>query len=181
MLQIIVPGGEYFDEDKQEFFQKSEQKLNLEHSLVSISKWESKWHKPFLSDRYPKTDTEVIDYIRCMTTTQNVDPLVYTRLSNNNLEAINSYINDKMTATWFNEIGNHKSSSEVLTNELIYYYMFTFGIPIECQKWHLNRLLTLIRIFVEKNKPPRKMSKNEAIRKQRELNAKRRQAWKSNG
>lgn len=146
---------EYYDEVKNEFVYTKEQTLQLEHSLVSLSKWESKWHKPFLSPD-DKSSEEVIDYVKCMTITQNVKPEVYNYLTKGNLEDINNYIDNPMTATTFNS--ERKSPSrEIITSEIIYYWMITLNIPFECQKWHLNRLLTLIKVCNIKSNPPKKM------------------------
>ncbi|MGB4293547.1 MAG: hypothetical protein WBJ37_11785, partial [Bacteroidales bacterium] len=145
MLQITIPAVELWDERKQEFVTTKEQTLQLEHSLVSISKWESKWCKPFLS-KQEKTSEETLDYIKCMTITQNVDPEVYNYLTNKNIEEINNYINAPMTATYFSDEKTSKTSREQVTAELIYYWMIALNIPFECQKWHLNRLLTLIKV-----------------------------------
>ena len=134
MLQITIPAREVaYDEVKNEFCYTKEWTLQLEHSLVSISKWESKWHKPFL-DKKEKTAEEIIDYIRCMTITQNVDPEVYNNLTKDNISAIIAYIDDPMTATWFNDDKNKKPARrEILTNELIYYAMCSYNIPVEFQ------------------------------------------------
>ena len=141
MLKITVPSSEQWDESKQEFVYTKECTLELEHSLVSLSKWESKWCKPFNS-KTDKTYEETIDYIRCMTLNSNVDPSVYSCLTNENINEINNYIEALMTATWFSKESQGKSNSEQITAELIYYWMIALGIPFECQKWHLNRLLT---------------------------------------
>jgi hypothetical protein len=180
MLKITIPAGELWDEVREEFVYKEEQKLQLEHSLVSLSKWESKWCKPFLSKK-EKTLEETIDYIRCMTLTQNVKPEVYYRLTNENLEAVNKYIQAPMTATWFNEQKNARRSSEQVTSELIYYWMIALNIPFECQKWHLNRLLTLIRVCNIKNQPPKKRSKREIMSRNAALNAARCKQLGTNG
>lgn len=134
MLQIIIPSKELFDEKNQEFIHIKETKIQLEHSLVSISKWESKWKKPFISRTKmdKKTNEEIIDYIRCMTITQNVDPMVYSILTNKNIEDIINYIDDPMTATTIFR-SNKSVNKETLTSELLYYYMFSCGIPLECQ------------------------------------------------
>ena len=174
MLQITIPASELWDEENQKFIHTKEQTLVLEHSLVSLSKWESKWHKPFISNN-KRTTEETIDYVRCMTITQNVDQRVYLVLTHENIEQVNKYIDDKMTATWFTEKSKGKSSSEQITNELIYYWMISMNIPFECQKWHLNRLLTLIRVCNEKNQPQKKMSKRDTLNQYRSLNAARRQ------
>lgn len=181
MLRITVPAGEGWDEAKQEFVDlKPAQTLSLEHSLVSLSKWESKWCKPFVSTK-DKTSEEMIDYIKCMTLTQNVSDDVYNRLSTENIRQINEYINAPMTATWFNERKNGSRCSEQITSELIYYWMIALNIPFECQKWHLNRLLTLVRICNIKNQPSKKMSRNEILSQNAALNAARRKQLNSRG
>lgn len=181
MLRITIPATELWDESKEEFINIKEQTLQLEHSLVSLSKWESKWCKPFLG-KDEKTDEETIDYIRCMTITQNVDPIVYNFIPNDIREQISKYINAPMTATWFNEeLKGGQGSPEQITSELIYYWMISFNIPFECQKWHLNRLLTLVRICNVKNKPPKKISTNTRMSKQSALNAVRRKQFNTKG
>lgn len=162
-----------FDESTQEFIESKEQTLQLEHSLVSLSKWESKWHKAFLSKR-EKTFEETIDYIRCMTITKNVDPSVYFNLSKENIEAINRYIEDPMTATYIAEDPNGSIGGDVVTSELIYYWMISLNIPQECQKWHLNRLLSLIKVCNVKNMPAKKMSQSELMRRHSAINEARR-------
>lgn len=180
MLTITVPARELFDEKTQTFLSSKEQTLELEHSLVSLSKWESKWCKPFLS-KEEKTMDETIDYIKCMTMTPNVDPNVYNSLSNNNIRDINNYISAPMTATTFSEHIKQSRSNETTTSELIYYWMISFNIPMECQDWHLNRLLTLIRVCNVKNSPPKKMGKRDLINKYADLNAARRKQFNSKG
>lgn len=179
MLTIVVPEREYFDDNKNEFVHTKEVTLQLEHSLVSLSKWEAKWNKPFLSSN-DKTDEEILDYIRCMTITQNVDKSVYYRLSKENIEKINNYINLPMTATTFSD-RNASRNKETITAEIVYYWMIALNIPFECQKWHLNRLLTLVKVCSIKNAPPKKMSKNEIFSRNRALNASRRKALGSRG
>lgn len=180
MLQITIPAAEQWDATKQEFFNTTEQTLQLEHSLISLSKWESKWCKSFLSSN-DKTDEEVVDYIRCMTLTQNVRPEVYYSLTSDNIDQVTDYINAPMTATTFNDRGQKAKRREVITSELIYYWMVCHNIPFECQKWHLNRLLALIRVCEIKNTPAKKMSKNEIIRRNASLNAARRAKLNSKG
>ena len=181
MLQITIPAIDMFDEQKQEFVSTKEQTLCLEHSLVSLSKWESKWHKPFLS-KEPKTNEETIDYIKCMTITQNVDPNIYLCLTRENIEQVNQYIKDPMTATWFSEESKRGASSrEQTTSKLIYYWMIALNIPFECQKWHLNRLLTLIRVCNIKNQPPKKMSRRDIMSRNSAINAARRKKYNSKG
>ena len=180
MLQITIPSTELWDERKEEFVYVKEKTLQLEHSLVSLSKWESKWNKSFLSSS-DKTNEEIIDYIRCMTITQNVDPEVYTRLKNNVIKQIYDYINAPMTATVISDTKRGGSSREVITSELIYYWMIALNIPFECQKWHLNRLLTLIRVCEIKNTPPKSMNRREIMNRNAALNAARRKQFNTKG
>lgn len=181
MLKIIVPSKESYDESKNEFIYSKEQSLNLEHSLVSLSKWESKWHKPFLTNRSQKNMEEVRDYIRCMTLTQNVDPKVYLNLTPDNYKEIQKYIDDPMTATTFSNTKIGPPNPEIITSELIYYWMIAYQIPVEFEKWHLNRLLTLIKVCSIKNTPPKKMNKGDIIKHNTALNAARRKAYHTNG
>ena len=180
MLRITIPAVEQWDERKQEFVTTNEQTLSLEHSLVSLSKWESKWCKAFLT-KQEKTFEETLDYIKFMTLTQNVDPEVYNYLTNENISEINRYIEAPMTATYFSEDKNIKTSREQITAELIYYWMISLNIPFECQKWHLNRLLTLIKVCNIKNTPPKKRSKKEIISRNTALNAARRKQLNTKG
>lgn len=180
MLQITVPAGEFFDEETNEFVIVKEQTLQMEHSLVSLSKWEAKWNKAFLG-KSEKSTEEMIDYFKCMTITKNVDPLVYLCLSQENIDAISQYINAPMTATTIREIQHGPSSRETVTSELIYYWMISLNIPFECQKWHLNRLITLIRVCQVKTQPPKKMSRGEVMRQNASLNAARRRKLHSRG
>lgn len=174
MLEIHVPiTPEKWDEKKEEFIPPKTVKLQLEHSLISLSKWESKWHKPFFS-REEKSPEETIDYIKCMTLTQNVKPEIYDLLTESNVDDIQNYIGDSMTATTFSEKNSGKGSREIVTSELVYYWMVALNIPFECQKWHINRLLTLIRVCNVKNGPPKKRSGNELINHHRAVNAARR-------
>ena len=182
MLQLKIPKAEFFDEKKQKFIRIEAQTLQLEHSLVSISKWESKWHVPFIGDK-KKTSAQSLDYVRCMTLTQNVDPLVYRVIPNSIMQQIRDYIDNPMTATWFSEEQERRfrSKFEVVTSEIIYYWMIASGVPFECQKWHFNRLLTLLKVCGEKNKPQKKMSQRAILERNARLNAKRRAAMKSKG
>lgn len=180
MISIIIPSSEDWDEVNQQFVSTKEQHLRLEHSLVSISKWESKWHKPFYSNK-TKTDEEIIDYVRCMTLTQNVSPDVYWHLTKENMDAIVEYIEDPMTATTFTQKNPHGGNGEGVTSELIYYWMITLGIPFECQKWNINRLLTLIRVCNVKNQPSKKMSHRDLMSRNAALNAARRKRLNTHG
>lgn len=156
MLQITIPAyDKYWDDVTEHFVNIKEQTLCLEHSLISISRWEAKWHKPFMSEAQ-KTNEELIDYIKCMTMNQGVDPLVYQYIPESELSKIQAYIDDDHTATWFNEERinreNKRRRKEILTSEVIYYYMITLNIPVQFEKWHLGRLMTLIKVCNEKNK-----------------------------
>lgn len=180
MLQIEVPlTKENWDDEKEEFIEPECQTLQLEHSLVSLSKWESKWRKPFTSSN--KTDEEILDYIKCMTITENVDPDVYDHLSEENVKAVKDYIDNPMTATTFRKDDKSQGSSEIVTSELIYYWMIASNIPFECQNWHLNRLLTLIRVCSIKSSPPKKLSKREIMSRNAALNAARKQQMNTKG
>lgn len=159
MLKITIPGAELFDEDTGEFISTKETSLTLEHSLVSVSKWESKWEHPFIGRKL--TTEESIDYIQCMTLTQNVDPLIYKNIPAEIIQNVVDYIDSKQTATWFGKDKNKSSNRKAVTSEVIYYWMILCGIPFECQKWHLNRLLTLIRVCQEESKPNKKMTAQE--------------------
>jgi hypothetical protein len=181
MLEITIPAVEAYDEVNNEFITViNEQTLRLEHSLVSLAKWESKWRKPFLSQKQ-RTLEETIDYVKCMTITQNVDPMVYQCLNNSHIKQINDYIENPMTATTFVKEQGGKSNGERVTAELIYYWMISLNIPVEFQKWHLNRLLTLIKVCSIKNQPPKKMSRNEILSRNAALNAQRRQQLNTKG
>ena len=180
MLQITIPGIELWDESREIFTQTKEQTLQLEHSLVSLSKWESKWGKAFLS-KQEKTYEETIDYIKCMTITQNVDPNIYNCLSKSIIDKITEYIEAPMTATYFSKEQSSGNSREQVTSELIYYWMIALNIPFECQKWHLNRLLTLIRVCNIKNQPPKKMSKRAIMSRNAAINAARRKQLNTKG
>ena len=179
MLRLIVPEKELYDERTGLFVRTKKQVLQLEHSLVSLSKWESKWHKPFLS-KNDKSGEEMLDYIRCMTIKQNVPDEVYFALDTNELAKINDYLNDSMTATTITK-QQGKSRGEIITSEIIYYWMISLQIPFECEKWNLNRLLTLIEVCNIKNSPGKKMSKSEIMRRNRTLNAARKQQLHTRG
>jgi hypothetical protein len=179
VLTIVVSGVEMFNDTTQEFTTEGDVVLELEHSLVSLSKWESKHEKPFLGSD-DKTIEEVLEYVKFMTLTK-VPEETFSRLSEANVEEINNYINAKMTATWFNDQPGTPQSREVITAELIYYWMIAFQIPFECETWHLNRLFTLIRVCNIKQSKPKKMSRAEIAARNRELNAQRRAQFKTKG
>lgn len=183
MIEIIVPETEIFNESDNTFHKIKETKLQLEHSLISVRKWEAKWHKPFLeSDE--KTLVEILDYTRCMTINKGVDPLVYSFLPAEAITKIVDYIKDSMTATWFkdnNNVGAAKTKNEVITAEIIYYWMICLHIPAEYEKWHLNQLLTLIKVVSIKSSGPQKMDKAKASQMRRSLNQARRAKYKSKG
>ena len=182
MLTIEIPiSPEGWDEAKQEFVESRTQSLQLEHSLISLSKWESKWHKPFFSTK-EMTDEETLDYIKCMTLTKNVKPDVYNHITRENMNDVVNYIGDPMTATTFYKDEKGANNRETVTSELIYYWMIASNIPFDpCQKWHLNRLITLIRVCGIKNTPPKKRSSREIMSRNAALNAARRQQMNSKG
>ena len=177
MLPIVVPRTKFFDESTNRFITVKEQKLTLEHSLVSISKWESKWEKAFLK-RGPETAEETLDYIRCMTITQNVAPITYYAITEENINEILEYIDKPMTAS--HVLMPESKSNEVVTSELIYYWMISFGIPFECQKWHLNRLLSLIKVCNAKS-GGNNFSKDEILKMNHKLNEQRKRKYHTRG
>lgn len=177
MLTVTIPDYNGFDEETQEFITVKGATLQLEHSLISLKKWEQKWHIPFLDKRTAKTNEQMLDYIRCMTINPNVDNEVYKIIPPSIAKEIVEYIDDPMTATWFSDskvVGAQKSTSEVVTAEIIYYWMIALNIPVEFQKWHLNSLLTLIRVVNIKNQPDKKMGNKEWASQRSALNAMRR-------
>lgn len=182
MLTIVIPGNaELYNEITNEFIPASNDiTLKLEHSLVSLSKWESKWCKPFLTNKEKSTE-ETLDYIKCMTLTQNVDDETYSRLTEQNIAQIRDYIQAPMTATTFRKEENSKNNREQITSELIYYWMLSLNIPVEFQKWHLNRLLTLIRVCNVKNQPANKRSQSAIANDYAALNAARRKQLNTKG
>lgn len=187
MLIINIPSGEFFDENKNEFITTPEYTLHMEHSLVSISKWEAEWEKPFLDANGQRTPEETISYIKYMTFEQNIPDEVFNNLPIDIQKKIDAYIEKKMTATWFRdeeEANKALRRREIITSEIIYYWMVELNIPVEFQKWHINRLLTLIKVCNEKHKEAsgdKKMSKADIIARNRALNMKRRAAMKSKG
>jgi hypothetical protein len=183
VLTLIVPlSEELYDEEKEEFVEPVTFTLELEHSLASLSKWESREEKPFLG-KDEKTNEQTLAYIRDMVLTPDVPEEVFEKFSPENLTAVNDYISAKMTATWFRELEPTRrgNSSEVITAELIYYWMVSLQIPFEAQYWHLNRLITLVRVCNEKNKPAKKVNRQTAAQRQRELNAQRRAQFGTRG
>lgn len=171
MLTITIPELELFNEETNEFYTLDAVRLDLEHSLVSLSKWESKWEKPFLGDK-EKTTEETLWYIRAMVITPDVPEEVFRRITSANIDDIHKYISAKMTATWFREDTNPTGPHQVVTAEILYYNMIKLGIPFECENWHLNRLITLIRVINQKDAPPKKMSPSELAKIKAERRAK---------
>lgn len=181
MLTLHIQKTKLFNEKDDTFIHVKEQTLQMEHSLISLAKWESKWNKPFLS-KQEKTFEETIDYIKCMTLTQNVDPNVYKCLTNAQVQQINDYISAPMTATTISdEAGSSKASREIITAEVIYYWMIALNIPDRFEKWHLNRLLMLIRVCNAKNTPPKKRSQRDIANSYKAINEANRKRFKSKG
>lgn len=180
MLEIELPGGELYDEIKEEFIELKRKTIQLEHSLISISKWESKWKKPFLDENLKLTTEQFIDYILCMCVTKNVSEFDLKYLSNDTMDKISEYMKELRTATWFNE-NDKRVSHDVVTSEILYYQMFKLGIPIECEKWHLSRLITLIRIYSAKDSNTKKMSRKEVMAHNRALNEARKKKYGTKG
>lgn len=183
MLKIHIPARDEWSEKDERFITTKAIALQLEHSLISIAKWEAKWHKPFLG-KDNKSEEEILDYIKCMTITQDVDPEIYKYLPKDAIQKILDYIDDPMTATWFSNSDEKNGGSglkEVVTAEIIYYWMITLNIPIQFEKWHLNRLITLIRVINIKNAPPKKMSKKDVLARNARINAARRAQHNTKG
>lgn len=180
MLKLTVPAIESYDEKNEVFINTEEVTLELEHSLFSLSKWEATWEKPFLGLE-EKTTEETLGYIYAMTMTPDVPPEVYQNLTEEHLKLVNNYIDAKMSATWFTDKPSSKGKREIITSEIIYYWMVTFNIPFECQHWHLSRLFTLIKVCNQKNQPEKKMSKAEMIAQRNMLNAQRKAEMKTSG
>lgn len=196
MLTLNIPAKQSWNAKTEEFVYSEPVTLKLEHSLLSLAHWESNWNIPFLSNLDKLTVEQWLDYIRCMTITKGVDPEVYARLTKEQYKAINTYMEAPMTATWFageprpNEIKNKtkprpkrppRRNGTETTAEILYCQMFTYGIPKECEKWHLNRLLTMIRVCQESQAPTKKMSKGERMAQQRMLNEQRKARLKTRG
>jgi hypothetical protein len=183
MLKLDIEEQEFFNDKTGEFFNVPEMHMKLEHSLISLKKWESKWHKPFLSQKDLSYD-ELRDYIRCMNISDNVAEENYKYIPAKYINEVVDYIKNPMTATWFSnndKVGAAKSKKEVITNEIIYYWMITLNIPVEFQKWHLNQLLTLIKVVNIKNEPKKKMNRKDEARQRAALNKARQSKYHTKG
>lgn len=183
MLHIEIPDVELYDEINNEFKIRKGASIVMEHSLLSLAKWESKYHKPFLTDD-EKSLEETIEYYKCMTITQNVDPSVYQNITPAISRQIDDYMSNTMSATTFREFpGSNKLNNDgsFISAEIIYYWMISLNIPFECQKWHLNRLMTLIRVVTEKNAPTKKIPKSDLLARQRRLNEERKRKFNTSG
>ena len=179
--RIIIPAREFFNERTEEFIYTKQQEIILEHSLISIMRWESKWHKPFLDEKYKKTNEEFIDYIKCMSLNSYPDH-VYDDLTLENIKDIQDYIDDKHTATWFAQDDKVLPSHKIITAEVLYSWMVMNDIPFNpCEKWHLNNLMTLIRVCAQQNMPAKKMSEKEILSQNANLNAQRLRQMKTRG
>lgn len=179
MLEIHLKIQEVYNEETEtfDFIQKS---VRLEHSLLSVSKWEAKYERPFLKEKDDKKPEEILDYISMMVLDEDFKTEYLTYLTEKNIEEINDYISSKQSATWFNDT-KKKNNSVTITSELIYYWMFSSGIPKECEEWHLNRLITLLRVFEAKNQPQKNMSKEDLVSQRNALNAQRKARMHSKG
>lgn len=181
MLRIVIQSDELFDDEKLEFIPAVDGLVvDLEHSLISLSKWESKYEKPFLSSM-DKSSDEVLAYVNAMVVTPDVDPDALLRCSQKNIDEIQNYIDSRQSATTFGAMPERRGQGEVITSELIYYWMVAFNIPFTCETWHLNRLLSLVRICNIKNSPPKKLSRSEIAQRNYELNEKRKQELGTRG
>jgi len=180
MLTIVIEAMDLFDEESNTFSRSEEIVMEMEHSLLSLSKWESKYQKPFLT-KDEKSKKEIFDYLKAMVVTPGVDLDALYTLPNEKLIQIQEYIDSKESATTFGELPDHRGPNEVITSELIYFWMFSFQIPIQCETWHLNRLFSLIRIFGIKNSKPKKMSAQEVAMRNREINEQRRRELGTRG
>lgn len=182
-ITVTVPAGsEVYDNELNEFYTvTSDIKLTMEHSLISLQLWEQKWHIPFLDKRIARTNEQLVDYLRCMTLTKNIDPKTYYMLPSSEIKKIKEYIEDPMTATTITADSKRRTATEIKTAEVIYSDMILLGIPFECRKWHLNSLLMLISVCAEKQKPEKKMSRSDIYAQNKALNRARRKAMHSKG
>jgi hypothetical protein len=173
---------EYWDNEKQEFIYPEKGSLLLEHSLLSISKWEAIWHKPYMGSEN-KTNEEFYSYIKCMSLKGEPDDKILNSLTRDNLEDILTYIENPMTATTVKEDASSVCGTpkNFVTSELLYAYMVNYNIPVEFENWHINRLLTLIRLCSSKQEKPKKMSQAEIMRENARINAMRRSKLGSKG
>lgn len=180
MLKITIEAEEFFNEETSNFFTAPGAQLELEHSLVSLSKWEAIHQKPFLSGG-EKTPEELLSYVMLMVLDEYVDTSVLQRAGPKVMTDIQQYIDSTQSATTFGNLPKSPSTGETITSELIYYWMVAFNIPFVCETWHLNRLFALIRICNIKNSKPQKISKQEQAQQYRDLNAARRAKTGSKG
>lgn len=180
MLKLIIPGGTHWDKVNEKFLEFDQVELKLEHSLLSVSKWEAFYQKPFLAPG-EKTREEVLGYLKAMVMTPDADLDAVLRCDQKSIDEIQAYIASPQTATTFAEMPQHRGPSEIITSELIYYWMASAGIPFETERWHLNRLLTLIRVASIKSSKPKKISKHEIAQRNRQLNEQRKQQYGTKG
>lgn len=186
MLEIFVPETEVYNNVTEEFVATKSYQLKLEHSLLSVAKWEAKHHKVFLSKGGSKTTDETFSYIQCMCLQYEPTIEQLKLIPGPLIKQITEYIHDPMTATWFSEdksraVGRNKRNNEVTTSEVIYYQMVELGVWKECEKWHLNRLLTLIQVISLKRTPPKKRSKKDILNEQQMLNEQRKRQLGTKG
>lgn len=180
MLKLIVGEEEFYNEVTEMFETTQGFELELEHSLISLSKWESKTKIPFLT-KEAKTEEQIRLYVEAMIITPDYPSDIVAMLSQENMNTINRYIESTESATTFGSMPETKGRGETITSELIYYWMVAFNIPFECERWHLNRLFSLIRICNIKNTKPKQMSKHELAARNRALNEERKKKYNTSG
>lgn len=186
MYELKVKGGELYNNLTKEFIYVKPHTLIIEHSLISLHAWEAIWHIPFLGDQKLNYE-QIVSYIKCMTLNHDVDPNIYLFITDENIKEVNAYIDNPMTATWFGDgLGTSKKKKKragrIVTAELLYYYMLSLNIPFECRKWHLNQLITLIKVCNEENETPnKKVSKRDFIKRRDEINEMRKKQLHTTG
>lgn len=185
---VINLGDELFDEETNTFLHPVGKKLHLEHSLLSISKWEAEWEIPFLNT--DKTSEQSLSYIKCCVLDDDFDELLLNTLSDKNILDFNAYLSKGMTAKKIIDLRSSLSqkrksrrpaSQKALTSEDIYYSMIQFHVWKECEEWPLQRLLSLLQLCSLKSNSTGEMSKSDQAKFYREENARRKAKYHTNG